>query len=219
MVSRRLSAGIMGQVLENKALVQKQDRRLENMERNFEKAGRRLKNLNIFAEWVVNHGSSSRHTSSSSPSESVETTAFSLSSAYEAEEIGNLLKSSGSVLSLTLGDLEEGSVGAVWEPEPESTVPLRRVVSTLQAGRPPTDDQGLFESRSRVVQSSSAQFDESMCTLKRQYMPTQGGAKFLSNGLSAFGGVSSLVRLHPSPTLGLPRLMPSFCLGFRNDKP
>ena len=123
MVSRRLSAGIMGQVLENKALVQKQDRRSENIEWYFEKAGRRLKNLEIFAEWFVNHGSSSRHTSPSSPSGSVETTAFSLSSAYDAEDIANLLKSSGSVLSLTLGDLEEGSVAAVWEPELESMVP------------------------------------------------------------------------------------------------
>ena len=184
----------------------------------FEKAGRRIKNLDIFAEWFVNHGSSSRHTSPSSPSGSVETTAFFLSSAYDAEDIANLLKSSGSVLSLTLGDLEEGSTGAVWEPEPESTVPLRRVVSTLQAGPPPTDGQGLFVSRSRVVQSCSARFDESVSTLKRRYMPTRGGVKVLWDGPSAFGRVSKfLVRLPPSPTLGLPRLMPSFYLGFRTD--
>ncbi len=119
-----------------------------------EKQDRRLKDIHVFCQWVVKGPKRQDRSLASSAGESLQKTAFPLSSVYETEEISSLLQSSGSVLSLTLEDLNSDTVSAVWEPDTRSQQPLRRLQSTLQFGDPPRDEQGLFGSETRKLPSS-----------------------------------------------------------------
>jgi len=140
-VSRsRLTANILGQVAEVKALLQKQDRR--------------LKNIHVFCQWVVSKDMTAPRRSHSDKDE-IQTSAFAASAAYSEDDIGRLLQDSGSVLSLTLGDAADDSLGAVWAPDPASRVPLRRTISKLMPGNPKTDRRGHYVHADRVVALST----------------------------------------------------------------
>lgn len=142
----------MAHVQEAKALAQKTDRR--------------LKDIHIFCQWIVAADAANSKINSAFPSESIQTTAFPLSTAYDSSEIQRLLRSSGSVLSLTLGDVNEDSVSAICRPEPQSKVPLKRIVSTIESGRPAKDSEGLFRSKVRTTPLSLGGFNETVSGLK-----------------------------------------------------
>ena len=119
----------MAQVRETKVLAQKIDRR--------------LKDIHVFCQWIVGGNAANSKRISVSSNENIQT-AFPLSSAYGSSEIQKLLQSLGSTLSLTLSDMDEGSVSAICQPGPQSEVPLKRIVSTIESGRPPKDSEGFF---------------------------------------------------------------------------
>lgn len=131
-----------------------------------QKTGRRLKDIHIFCQWIVATDAANSRKISGFPSESIQTTAFPLSSAYDSSEIQRLLRSSGSVLSLTLGDMDEDSVSAICRPEPQSEVPLKRIVSTIESGRPAKDGEGLFRSKVRTIPLSLESFNDTVSALK-----------------------------------------------------
>ncbi|MCJ1252175.1 hypothetical protein MMC30_009414 [Trapelia coarctata] len=136
----RLTANILGQIAEVKALVQKQDRR--------------LKNIHMFCQWIVGRetmGCGSPH----SDKQRVHTSSFAASAAYSEEDIARLLDDSGSVLSLTLGDAVEDSIGAIWAPDPVSRLPLRRTISKMMLGNPRTDRRGHYMHVGKVVALST----------------------------------------------------------------
>ena len=135
----------MAQIRESKALAQKTDRR--------------LKDIHVFCQWVVERVSAGSN-------EYIQTTAFPLSSAYGSSEIKKLLQSSGSTLSFTLSDMDEGSVSAICQPGPQSEVPLKRIVSTIEPGRPPKDSEGFFRSKTHTMPLSLEGFDERLSALK-----------------------------------------------------
>ena len=176
----------MAHVQETKALAQKTDRR--------------LKDIHIFCQWIVAADAANGKKTSTIPSESIQTTAFPLSSAYEASEIQRLLQSSGSVLSLTLGGMDEDSVSAICRPEPQSEVPLKRIVSTIGLGRPAKDSEGLFRSKVRTVPLSLESVDDTVSALKilagHRYLPrNQDRLKAMSQFLQAV----KMVRRIPIP--------------------
>ena len=142
----------MAQIRETKALAQKTDRR--------------LKDIHVFCQWIVGANAANSKRISASSNEHIQTTAFPLSSAYGSSEIQKLLQSSGSTLSLTLSDMDEGSVSAICQPEPQSEVPLKRIVSTIGSGRPPKDSEGFFRSKTHTIPLSLEGFDERLSTLK-----------------------------------------------------
>lgn len=85
----------------------------------------------------------------------IETSSFAASAAYGEEEISRLLQDSGSILSLTLGEAADDSLGAIWAPDPASNVPLRRTISKLMPGNPRTDDRGQYLHADKVVALST----------------------------------------------------------------
>ena len=89
-----------------------------------------------------------------------------LSSAYGSSEMKKLLQPSGSTLSLTLSDIDEGSVSTICQPGPQSEVPLKRIVSTIEPGRPPKDSEGLFRSKTHTMPLSIEGFDERLSAVK-----------------------------------------------------
>jgi len=88
--------------------------------------------------------------------QNIMTSGFQASNAYGGGDIARLLQSSGPVLSLTLGDLSEDSVVAVWSPSSASRAPLRRIVSALQRGPPRLDRLGRFQCTDRTIALSAA---------------------------------------------------------------
>ncbi len=149
---RRLEARIMEHVLETKALAQKTDRR--------------LKDIHICCQWIVGADAANSKRFSAVPSEDIQTTAFPLSSAYDSSEMKRLLQSSGSTLSLTLADMNEDSVTAICQPGAQSEVPLKRIVSTIEPGRPPKDSEGFFRSKAHTVPLSLESFNDRLSALK-----------------------------------------------------
>jgi hypothetical protein len=158
----------MNQLQETKQLVQKQDRR--------------LKDINVFCRWMIENESGTRQRKIGPRKEKLQTTAFSLSSAYDRSEIAKMLQDSGSVLSLTLGEVNGKSVNAIWEPESELKVPLRRTLSQLEIGKPSKNSEGLFQSPSQVLPSSYEDFLEPLSALKRL-------SKRDSRGQDSFGDI------------------------------
>ena len=140
------------QVRETKALAQKTDRR--------------LKDIHTFCRWIADADSAQSKWISTFTSENIQTTAFPLSSACDASEMKRLLRSSGSVLSLTLGDMSEDSASAICQPEPQSEVPLRRIVSTIESGRPAKDSTRLFRSKAHTAPLSLKAFSKIVWVLK-----------------------------------------------------
>jgi len=135
-----MTANILGQVTEVKALIQKQDRR--------------LKNIHVFCQWVVGQGTMGQR-KPHSEEQTIQTSSFAASAAYSEEDIARLLEDSGSVLSLTLGDALEDSIGAVWAPDPISRLPLRRTMSKLMPGNARTDTRGRFVHAEKMVSLST----------------------------------------------------------------
>ena len=135
----------MAHVLEAKALVQKSDRR--------------LKDIIIYCQWIVGADAANSKRISAAPNETIQTTDFPLSSACDDSEMKRLLQSSESTLSVTLGDMVEDSVSAIWQPEPQTKVPLKWIVSTIESGKPLKDSEGLFRSPTRTVPLSIEGFN------------------------------------------------------------
>lgn len=60
-------------------------------------------------------------------------------------------------------------------PEPQSEVPVKRIVSTIESGRPAKDSKGLFRSEAHTAPLSLEGFNETVSALKslasRRYLP------------------------------------------------
>lgn len=136
-----MSANILGQVAETKALVKKQDRR--------------LKDIHVFCQWFVGQQRSAGE-GSTSGAQRIETSAFAASSAYDEGDIARLLQSSGSVLSLTLGEPADESLGAIWTPDAVSRDPLRRSITSTTSGSPRTDRQGNYICTDQTIARSAS---------------------------------------------------------------
>ncbi|KAL9612437.1 MAG: hypothetical protein Q9167_002985 [Letrouitia subvulpina] len=125
---------------------------VQNLRVQLKNQGRRLKNIHVlvesFADFIRPGGMQRREWGN------VRTAAFDLASAYDVDEIASL-QSTDSVPSLTLGALSDRSVSCVWEPPPESSVPLRRLESEMTSGLPPRDSEGFYQPRARVIPLSS----------------------------------------------------------------
>lgn len=116
-----MTARMLGNVEHMHALAKKQDRR--------------LKDIHVFCQWATGNFNSSTKTD-----DIAEYSGFTASQAYTSNDMRNLLHSSGSVLSLQLGDLCDDSVSMVWTPESASTISPRRVKSTLSPKQPTIED-------------------------------------------------------------------------------
>lgn len=98
-----------------------------------QKDSRRLEDIHVFIKWVANGLESSGQASSS---DRVEYSGYAASQAYGPQDMRKLLRSSGSVLSLQLGDVLDGSASVVWTPDSASRAPPRRVQSAFLSQQP-----------------------------------------------------------------------------------
>src|SRR5271156_4404471 len=113
----RMTAGILGKVEQLQVLAKKQDRR--------------LKDIHIWCQWVTEACKKGK-----AETQHAEYSGFTASQAYTSGDMGNLLHSSGSVLSLQIGDLSDDSVSAIWTPDSVSMISPRRVKSILRPTKP-----------------------------------------------------------------------------------
>ena len=134
------------QIRETKALAQKTDRR--------------LKDIHTFCQFIAGADAAQSKWISTFTSENIQKTAFLRSSAYDASEMKRLLRSSGSVLSLTLGDMSEDSASATCRTKSQSEAPLKRIVSTIRSERPAKDSERLFRSRAHTALLSLKAFSK-----------------------------------------------------------
>ncbi|CZR67888.1 uncharacterized protein PAC_17787 [Phialocephala subalpina] len=102
----RMTAGVLGKVEKLQVLAKKQDRR--------------LKDIHVWCRWATGKMQSNK-----TGYEHSEYSTFAASQTYTNNDMGNLLKSSGSVLSLQIGDMMDDSVNMIWKPDPTSAVPVR----------------------------------------------------------------------------------------------
>lgn len=107
-----MTAGILEKVEHLQVLAKKQDRR--------------LKDIHVWCQWATGKFTGCKATDCVT-----EYSGFTASQAYTSNDMQGLLHSSGSVLSLQLGDLSDDSVSIIWTPESASTISARQVRSTL----------------------------------------------------------------------------------------
>ena len=128
---------------------------------------RRLKDIYILCLWIAGADATNNKRVSAVPDEDIQTTAMPLSSAYDSSEMMKLLQSSDSPLSLVLSHIGEDSMSAICQPGAQSEVPLKRLVSTIEPGRPSKDSEGFFRSKTQPVPLSLEGFNETVSSLKR----------------------------------------------------
>ena len=98
------------------------------------KMDRRLKDLHVCLTWIVQQATKKDSKNGRTAPERIESSVIAASSVYGEADLERLLESSGSVLSLSLGELTEESVGARWQPGERSPVPAKLTYSAFRRG-------------------------------------------------------------------------------------
>lgn len=98
------------------------------------KMDRRLKDLHVCLTWIVKQATKKDGNCGHATAEQIESSVIAASSVYGEADLERLLESSGSVLSLSLGELTEESVGARWQPCQTSPVPAKLTYSAFRRG-------------------------------------------------------------------------------------
>ena len=124
---------------------------VQNLRVQLKNQGRRLRNIHVLVQSVANSASNNcQGRVQRKELDDEQTAAFNLASAYNADEIA-CLQSTDSLPSITLGASSDGSIRCVWEPPPESNVPLRQVEFKVANGLPPKNSEGAYQSQNQVV--------------------------------------------------------------------
>jgi hypothetical protein len=116
-----MTAGILDRVEQLQVLAKKHDRR--------------LKDIHVWCQWAI-----SKLDGAHDATDSTEYSVSTATQAYTSGDLRNLLHSSGSVLSLQIGDLSDDSISMIWTPDSESAISSRRVKSVLSPVQPTPED-------------------------------------------------------------------------------
>ena len=106
---------------------------------------RQLKDITITLQWLLPRvPGTERQVTPRTPAEqrAIESSVFAASSAYNADELANLLRSSGSSLSLALDTSNDDTASVLWQPETERSLEPRASFSRALVGPPPQDQLG-----------------------------------------------------------------------------
>ena len=106
---------------------------------------RQLKDITITLQWLLPRiPDNERQVApiTSVEQRAVESSVFAASSAYNADELANLLRSSGSSLSLALDTSNDDTASVLWQPETERSLEPRASFSRASIGPPPQDQSG-----------------------------------------------------------------------------
>lgn len=120
-----MTVGLLGEVKQLQALAEEQGQMLR-------KQNRMIEDVHVILQFKVDHSGQGQPVSSSR----LEYSAFTASEAYSRRSLAHLLMPSNSMLNLRIGDLQENSISAIWEPDPGTRVPIRRVQSRLSFEEP-----------------------------------------------------------------------------------
>ena len=89
--------------------------KVEQLQALAKKNDRRLKDIHIWCQWATG-----AFATDDGAGEGTEYSTFAARQAYTAGDLNNLLRSSGSVLSLQIGDLADDSISLIWTPDSSS---------------------------------------------------------------------------------------------------
>lgn len=106
---------------------------------------RQLKDITITLQWLLPRVPDYEQRIQSIANDdhrAIESSVFAASSAYNAGELVNLLRSSGSSLSLALDTSNNDTASVLWQPETERTLEPRASFSRVLRGPPPQDHFG-----------------------------------------------------------------------------
>lgn len=113
---------------------------------------RQLKDITVTLQWLLPRVQGVGQRTDMIPSAeqgAIESSVFAASSAYSAEELANLLRSSGSSLSLALDTSNDDIASVLWQPETEQSLEPRASLSRASTGLPLQDGSG------RLIQTDS----------------------------------------------------------------
>ena len=119
---------------------------------------RQLKDITITLQWLLPRvpGSERQVTPITSVEQTaIESSVFAASSAYNADELANLLRSSGSSLSLALDTSNGDTASVLWQPETERSLEPRASFSRALTGPPPQDQQGRLRHTDSLMSSTA----------------------------------------------------------------
>ncbi|PSN62797.1 hypothetical protein BS50DRAFT_592047 [Corynespora cassiicola Philippines] len=139
---RRMTMGLLGEVRQLTALAEEQGEMIR-------KQHRMIQDVHVILQFRGEMALQDRP----DQTKRLEYSAFTASEAYSGNSLANLLGSSNSMLNLRIGDLQDDSVSAVWEPDPATRMPIRRVHSRLSFERP--DMQNFEQLRNSFGMKSS----------------------------------------------------------------
>ena len=106
---------------------------------------RQLKDITVTLQWLLPRvqGVEQRTEMISSAEQgAIESSVFAASSAYSAEELANLLRASGSSLSLALDTSNDDIASVLWQPETERSLEPRASLSRASTALPLQDGSG-----------------------------------------------------------------------------
>ena len=119
---------------------------------------RQLKNITVSLQWILPRmaGTEQGNISNLATEQgAIESSVFAASSAYNADELVNLLQSSGSSLSLTLDTSSDDTASVVWQPETERSLEPRASFSQILTGLPPQDQFGRLRHTDTLMSSTA----------------------------------------------------------------
>lgn len=117
---------------------------------------RQLKDITITLQWLLPKVPGQRAAPiTSAEQKAVESSVFAASSAYNADELATLLRSSGSSLSLALDTSDDDTASVLWQPETERSLEPRASFSRALTGPPPQDQLGRLRNTDSLMSSTA----------------------------------------------------------------
>ena len=117
------------------------------------KIDRRLQNISIVMEWIVQKCADKQTGDEVDEPETTESSVFAASSAYTRDELVKLLRSTGSSVSLALENTSDDSISVVWQPLTERTIEAKAASSSFVRGLPVYDGVGRIKRTDTVLSS------------------------------------------------------------------
>ena len=117
------------------------------------KMDRRLQNISIAMEWIVQKVANKQMGDEVDGPETTESSVFAASSAYTGDELAKLLQSTGSSVSLALETTSDDTVSVVWQPLTERTLEPKAASSSFVRGLPMYDGIGRIKRTDTVLSS------------------------------------------------------------------
>ena len=147
---------------------------------------RQLKDITVTLQWLLPRvqGVGQRSKLISSTEEgAIESSVFAASSAYSAEELVNLLQSSGSSLSLALDTSNDDTASLLWQPETDRTLKPRASLSRASSALPLHDPSGRLRQTDSLMSLPATSAMVQVHNTRTSWLRKASSLSFASSGL------------------------------------